>query len=346
MKHQDEVKSNVISTKEAENSSATELLKKLSSSEKGISVSEAAERLKQYGYNEISEKKVSPLVKFFRYFWGPIPWMIEIAALLSAVVKHWTDLIIILFLLIFNGVVGFWQEFQAGNAIEQLKKGLALKARVLRDSKWQELAARELVPGDIARLRLGDVIPADIKLLEGDYLSIDQAALTGESLPVNKKKGDIAYSGSVVKQGEMLGLVTATGMDTYFGHTAKLVSAATSVSHFQKAVLTIGDFLIYICIALVSVLILVGLYRHLPLVELAQFALILTVASIPVAMPAVLSVTMAVGALALSKLKAIVSRLESIEEIAGISVLCSDKTGTLTQNQLTLGEPVTFCCYC
>ena len=131
MKHQEEVKSNAISTKEAENSSVTELLKKLSSSEKGISASEAAERLKKYGYNEISEKKVSPLVKFFRYFWGPIPWMIEIAALLSAVVKHWADLIIISFLLIFNGVVGFWQEFQAGNAIEQLKKGLALKARVL-----------------------------------------------------------------------------------------------------------------------------------------------------------------------------------------------------------------------
>ena len=342
MKHQDGPKPNAISTKEAENSSVTELLKKLSSSEKGISVSEAEERLKKYGYNEISEKKVSPLVKFLSYFRGPIPWMIEIAALLSAVVKHWADLIIISVLLIFNGVVGFWQEFQAGNAIEQLKKGLALKARVLRDGKWQEIAAKELVPGDIVRLRLGDVIPADIKLLEGDYLSIDQAALTGESLPVNKKVGDIAFSGSVAKQGEMVGLVTTTGMDTYFGHTAKLVSSAGSVSHFQKAVLTIGDFLIYICIALVAVLILVGLERQLPLVELAQFALILTVASIPVAMPAVLSVTMAVGALELSKLKAIVSRLESIEEIAGISVLCSDKTGTLTQNRLTLGEPVTF----
>ena len=342
MEHHGGVKPNAISTKEAEKSPVSELLKKLLSSEKGLSATEAKERLQEYGYNEISEKKVSPLMKFLGYFWGPIPWMIEIAALLSAVVRHWADLIIILVLLVFNSVVGFWQEFQADNAVEQLKKGLALKARVLRDQQWQELEAKALVPGDIVRLRLGDVIPADIKLLEGDYLSIDQAALTGESLPVNKKTGDIAYSGSVVKQGEMVGLVTATGMDTYFGQTAKLVSAAKTVSHFQKAVLTIGDFLIYICIALVSVLILVGLYRHLPLIELAQFALILTVASIPVAMPAVLSVTMAVGALALSKLKAIVSRLESIEEIAGISVLCSDKTGTLTQNRLTLGEPVTF----
>ncbi|NOY69388.1 MAG: plasma-membrane proton-efflux P-type ATPase [Deltaproteobacteria bacterium] len=342
MDNHDGVKPNAISSEDAKKAPVAELLKKLASSEKGISDSEAKDRLKAYGYNEISEKKVSPLVKFLRYFWGPIPWMIEIAALLSAVVRHWPDLIIVLLLLVFNGVVGFWQEFQAGNAVEQLKKGLALKARVLRDQKWQELDSRELVPGDVVRLRLGDVIPADIKLMDGDYLSVDQSALTGESLPVSKKTGDIAYSGSVAKQGEMAGLVTATGMDTFFGHTAKLVSAARSVSHFQKAVLTIGDFLIYICIALVSVLILVGLYRHLPLIELAQFALILTIASIPVAMPAVLSVTMAVGALALSKLKAIVSRLESIEEIAGISVLCSDKTGTLTRNRLTLGEPVTF----
>ncbi len=342
MENQDAEPLDIVNTKEAEETSPAELFKRLSSSKQGLSSSEAAKRLKKYGYNEIVEKKISPLIKFLLYFWGPIPWMIEIAAVLSAVVKHWADLIIILVLLIFNGVVGFWQEFQAGNAVEQLKKGLALKGRVLRDGKWQEVNARELVPGDIVRLRLGDIIPADVKLIEGDYLSIDQAALTGESLPVNKKEGDVAFSGSIVKQGEMVALVTATGMNTYFGQTAKLVSTAKSTSHFQKAVLSIGDFLIYICIALVAVLIMVGLYRHLPLLELAQFSLILTVASIPIAMPAVLSVTMAIGALSLSKLKAIVSRLEAIEEIAGISVLCSDKTGTLTQNRLTLGEPVPF----
>ncbi len=342
MEHQDAVPRNVVKTKEAEEASVEELFEKLGSGVSGLSTLEAKRRLHEYGYNEIVEKKISPLVKFLLYFWGPIPWMIEIAAILSAVVKHWADLIIILVLLIFNGVVGFWQEFQAGNAVEQLKKGLALKGRVLRDGKWQELNARELVPGDIVRLRLGDIIPADIKLIQGDYLSIDQAALTGESLPVNKKEGDFAFSGSIVKQGEMVGLITATGMNTYFGQTAKLVSTAKSTSHFQKAVLAIGDFLIYICIALVAVLIIVGLYRHLPLLELAQFSLILTVASIPIAMPAVLSVTMAIGALSLSKLKAIVSRLEAIEEIAGISVLCSDKTGTLTQNRLTVGDPVPF----
>jgi len=268
--------------------------------------------------------------------------MIEAAAVLSAVVQRWDVFSIILALLIFNAGIGFWHEFKAANALEALKSLLALKARALRDGQWQEIKAAELVPGDIIRLRLGDIIPADAKLLDGDYLSIDQSALTGESLPVNKKPGEVAYSGSVAKQGEMLALVTATGGDTFFGHTAKLVEGAGAVSHFQKAVLAIGDYLIYLSLALVALLVIVQLFRHAPLLDLVQFALILTVASIPVAMPAVLSVTMAVGALALSKMKAIVSRLQSIEEMAGIDILCSDKTGTLTQNRLTLGEASVF----
>jgi len=308
----------------------------------GLRGGEARERLARFGPNALTEHKQSLLVRLLGYFWGPIPWMIEAAAALSAVVRHWADLAIILVLLVFNAVVGFWQEYQAGNAIEQLKKKLALKARVRRDGRWQSIEARNLVPGDIVRLRLGDVIPADVKLIEGDYLSIDQSALTGESLPVEKQLGDLAYSGSVAKQGEMVGAVTATGMQTYFGKTARLVGEAETVSHFQKAVLAIGDYLIYLALGLVSLLVLVGLHRHWPMLELAQFALILTVASIPVAMPAVLSVTMAVGALVLSRMKAIVSRLESIEEMAGMDILCSDKTGTLTQNRLTLGDPVRF----
>lgn len=332
----------VLSTEESKKTAIPELFKKLDSDKGGISSSEAKERLNLYGFNEIEERKVSLFRKFLGYFWGPIPWMIEIAAVLSLVVQHWADFGIIITLLIFNAFVGFWQEYQAGNAVEALKKKLALKSHVLRDGRWQEVQAKELVPGDVIRLRLGEIIPADTKLFEGDYLSVDQSALTGESLPVNKEKGDITYSGSIGKQGEMVGIVTATGNDTYFGKTAKLVAGAKSVSHFQKAVLQIGDYLIYISLGLVAILILVQLFRGTPFLELVQFALILTVASIPVAMPAVLSVTMAVGALALSKLKTIVSRLESIEEMAGMDILCSDKTGTLTQNRLTLGEPVTF----
>jgi len=308
----------------------------------GLATSEAQARLARFGRNAIEERKVSPVRKFLGYFWGPIPWMIEVAALLSAILRHWADLAIILALLVFNAGVGFWQEFKASNALDALKKSLALRARVLRDGVWAEIDAAELVPGDVIRVRLGDVLPADLTLRQGDYLSVDQSALTGESLPVSLKQGDTAYSGSVVKQGEMVATVSATGSSTYFGKTAALVAGAGAPSHFQKAVITIGDYLIFISIALAATLVLVQLHRGAPALELIQFALILTVAAIPVAMPAVLSMTMAVGSMVLAREKAIVSRLQSIEEMAGIDILCSDKTGTLTQNSLTLGESALF----
>lgn len=331
-----------ITSEHAEKATADELFQELRATYKGLDSAEASRRLAQYGLNALEEKKRSLWQELGSYFWGPIPWMIEIAAILSIVVGHWADFAIITVLLVFNAVIGFWEEHKASSALEALKAGLALKARVLRDGTWGEMDAAELVPGDVIRLRLGDIIPADGKLIEGNYLSIDQAALTGESLPVSKQQGDIAYSGSVAKQGEMSALVTATGSNTFFGRTAKLVESAGAVSHFQQAVLRIGNFLICLAIALSIVLTAVELYRGEPILELLQFILILVIASIPVAMPAVLSVTMALGALALSKQKAIVSRLQSIEELAGVDILCSDKTGTLTKNQLTLGDPIVF----
>jgi H+-transporting ATPase len=332
----------ILTSEEAKKTSVPDLFKALSTSKEGLSSSEAEERLQQYGYNELEEKRVSPLRKFLGYFWGPIPWMIEVAAILSLVVRHWVDFIIIIVLLLFNALVGFWEEHEAANALDALKKQLALKARAIREGKWVGIPARELVPGDIIRLRLGDIIPADVKLIDGDYLSVDESALTGESLPVDKQVEDVAYSGSVAKQGEMVALVIGTGANTYFGRTAKLVESAGAVSHFQRAVMRVGDFLIFIALGLSIILVVAELIRGLPMIELIQFVLILVVASIPVAMPAVLSVTMALGALALSRMKAIVSRLQSIEEMAGIDILCSDKTGTLTQNKLTLGDPVPF----
>ncbi len=307
----------------------------------GLSASEAKARLAKYGFNELPEEKVNPLLKFLSYFWGPIPWMIEVAAVLSAVVHHWEDFGIILALLLMNAGVGFWEEFQAGNAIAALKATLALQARVKRDGAWTTIPARELVPGDLMRLRIGDIIPADARLLEGDPIQVDQSALTGESLPVTRKAGDAIYFGSILKQGEIDALVYATGQNTYFGKTAHLVETAHTVSHFQRAVLKIGDYLIVIAIGLVTLILAVALFRGDRILTTLQFALVLTVAAVPVAMPAVLSVTMAVGARTLARKRAIVTRLAAMEELAGTDVLCSDKTGTLTQNKLTLGDP--FC---
>src|SRR5271166_6325038 len=306
---------------------------------KSLPMAEVQKRLTHYGPNEIKEKKTNPFLKFLSYFWGPIPWMIEVAVILSGVVGHWPDFFIILLLLVANGVVGFWEEREAGNAIAALKAQLAINARVKRDGKWITPPARELVPGDVIRMRLGDVVPADARLLEGEPVEVDQSALTGESLPAERKSGEAVFSGSIIRQGEIGGLVYATGANTYFGKTAQLVQEAHTVSHFQRAVLKIGNYLIMLAVVMVTAIVAVAIFRGDPILTTLQFALVLTVAAIPVAMPTVLSVTMAVGARLLAKKQAIVSRLVAIEELAGVDVLCSDKTGTLTQNKLTLGDP-------
>ena len=207
------------------------------------------------------------MLKFLSYFWGPIPWMIEVAVVLSGIVRHWPDFFIILLLLVANATVGFWEEHQAGNAIEALKARLAIKARVKRDGKWITPPARELVPGDAIRLRLGDIVPADARLLDGDEVSVDQSALTGESLPKTCKSGDAVFSGSIIRRGETDALVYATGGKTYFGKTAELVQTAVTVSHFQKAVLRIGNYLIMLAVAMVAVIIGIGIYRGNPILD-------------------------------------------------------------------------------
>ena len=317
----------------------SEVVKRLVTTTDGLSQAEATKRLTQYGPNEITEKKTNPLLKFLSYFWGPIPWMIEAAVILSGVVRHWPDFGIILVLLLANAVVGFWEERQASNAIAALKANLAINARVKRDGKWITPPARELVPGDVIRLRLGDIVPADARLLEGDPVQVDESALTGESLPATRTPGQAVFSGSIMRRGEIGALVYATGEKTYFGKTAQLVQEAHTVSHFQKAVLKIGNYLIMLAVVLVTLIIGFAIFRGDPILTTLQFALVLTVAAIPVAMPTVLSVTMAVGSRLLAKKQAIVSKLVAIEELAGVDVLCADKTGTLTQNKLTLGDP-------
>lgn len=326
-------------------------LKKLGTTAKGLTTAEAASRLARYGRNAIEAHQESRWRKLATYFWGPLPWMIEAAALISLVRQDWSDFLVVTGLLVYNAAVGFWQEYKASNALDALKKGLAPKARVLRDGTWQTLDAAALVPGDVVNVSGGQIVPADLLLIDGEYLSVDQAALTGESLPVSKKVGGTAYSGGIVKQGAMTGVVAATGNDTFFGKTAKLVATAGAASHSQTAILKIGDFLILVALALAFVLVGVEVYRRIVVADswdwsavgsIAQFVLILLVASIPVALPAVMSVTMAIGAYALSRQKAILSRLSAIEELAGVDVLCSDKTGTLTLNQLTVDAAIPF----
>ena len=317
--------------------------------ERGLSSTEAQQRLGQYGPNALVEKEESLAAKILGHFMGPIAYMIEAAALVSAFIGHWDDFAIITFLLLFNVGLEMWQDRKASNALAELKKGLALEATAMRDGKWQTVEAATLVPGDIVKIRLGMIVPADIRMVSGDYASIDQAALTGESLPVAKKVGDEAYSGSVVKQGEMTSVVIGTGSNTFFGRTAKLVAGAGSVSHSQKAMFQIGNFLIILAVVLALIMVAVKVYHDIVIADdwgvndalgILQFVLVLLVASIPVAMPTVFSITMALGALSLSKEQAIVSKLSAIEEMAGVDILCSDKTGTLTKNQLTLDKPI------
>ena len=322
--------------------SMPDLFAKLGSTEDGLSAAQAAKRLTQDGPNALPTKSENPFLKFLTYFWGPIPWMIEAAVILSGIVRHWLDFGVILLLLCSNAVVGFWEEHQAGNAIAALRSKLAVKARVRRDGTWSQPNAADLVPGDVVRMRLGDIVPADVRLLAGgDPIEVDESALTGESLPATRKGGDAVFSGSIMRRGETNAIVYATGSHTYFGKTAQLVQEAQTVSHFQRAVLKIGNYLIVLAAVLVLLIVVVALFRHDPVLDTLEFALVLLVAAIPVAMPTVLSVTMAVGARLLAKKQAIVTRLAAIEELAGVDILCSDKTGTLTENKLSLGKP--FC---
>ncbi|WP_299491003.1 plasma-membrane proton-efflux P-type ATPase [uncultured Shewanella sp.] len=309
----------------------------------GLTQQTAQKRLAQYGLNEITSTKISFYQKIRKLLWGPIPWMIEIAAILSLILQRWPDFIMITTLLIINAILELVQEFKADSAVSALKSTLALTAYVKRDEQWQDISASKLVPGDVVLIKLGNIIPADIHLMSGDYLSIDQASLTGESLPVTRRVGDLVYSGTIIKQGEMIGIVDKTGMNTFFGKTASLIDKSNTPSDLQKNITQIGRFLIILTLVICGVVLAHDLYLSLfthqgDISNSIIFMLVLVIAGIPVALPAVMSVTLAIGAKRLATYKAIVSKLSAIEELATMNVLCSDKTGTLTQNKLKIGE--------
>ena len=303
----------------------------------GLSGTEAAQRLARYGPNAIEDERRSALLEVLGHFWGPIPWMIEVALVLTAVTGRWVDFGIIAALLLLNGGVGFWEEHQAQSAIAALRQRLARSAEVDRDGTWQVIPAAQLVPGDLVRVGRGQIIPADGHVLSGECES-DESVLTGESLPVEKGPGDPAYSGAAVARGTPVLRVVATGAATMLGRAAQLAGRQAPVSHFQLAVLRIGRYLIALALSLVTVIVVVSLVRGTSVTATLEFALVVTIASIPVALPAVLSVTMAVGARQLARHEAVVSHLPAVEEMAGVDVLCADKTGTITRNELAVAD--------
>ena len=306
----------------------------------GLSEAEATERLQFFGLNALEEKKVNIFLKFLGYFWGPMPIMIWIASLIELINESWPDLGVLLLLQLINGLVGFVEEKNAGNAIAALKASLTPKCTVKREGRWKNMDAGLLVPGDVINLKLGDIMPADCKLLEGAPLSVDQAALTGESLPVTLYPGDFGKMGATVKRGELEAHVTATGKNTFFGKAAAMVNSVENVSRFQKVLFKISMCLLSLAIVIVTTIMIVLLSEGVNLLRTLAICVVLLVASIPIAMQVVSTSTMAVGARKLADMGVIVARLGAIEEMAGMNMLCSDKTGTLTQNKLKLYEPI------
>jgi H+-transporting ATPase len=303
----------------------------------GLTTADAEARLRQYGPNRVEEERRQPVLAFFGKFWAPVPWMLEATVVLEVLVHKRDEAIIIAVLLVFNAVLSFVQEDQANRALALLKNRLSVQTRVLRDGRWQLIPAERLVPGDVIHLRLGDLAPADIGLFDG-VVQADESELTGESLPVEKSAGATVYAGSRLKRGEADGKVVATGARTYFGKTADLVKTAKTASHLQEIIFAIVKYLVILDAVLVAGLLIYAAFTHLPWSEVLPFALILLVASVPVALPAMFTVATALGALDMSRYAVLVTRLSAVEEAAAMDVLCTDKTGTITQNRLSITQ--------
>ncbi|XP_041006369.1 plasma membrane ATPase 1-like [Juglans microcarpa x Juglans regia] len=331
-----------------ENVPIEEVFQTLRCNKDGLTTEAAQERLAIFGYNKLEEKKESKILKFLGFMWNPLSWVMEAAAIMAIALANgggkppdWQDFVGITVLLLINSTISFIEENNAGNAAAALMARLAPKAKVLRDGRWIEEDASILVPGDVISVKLGDIIPADARLLDGDPLKIDQSALTGESLPVTKGPGDSVYSGSTCKQGEIEAVVIATGVHTFFGKAAHLVDSTNQVGHFQKVLTAIGNFCICtIVVGMIIEIIVMFPIQHRPYRPGIDNLLVLLIGGIPIAMPTVLSVTMAIGSHRLAEQGAITKRMTAIEEMAGMDVLCSDKTGTLTLNKLTVDKNI------
>lgn len=305
----------------------------------GLASGEVAIRLRQYGHNEIPEEKANPLRMFAGKFWGLTAWMLEIIIVLSLFLHRYSDLYIVTGLLVFNSILGFEEEQRASGAVESLKLKLQVNARVLRDGSWTNVTARELVPGDIIRTRSGDFVPADVKIIDGE-LGVDQSVLTGESMTIDKKSSDVLYSGSVVKRGESDGIVVSTGLKTYFGRTAQLVQLARPKLHMEEVISNVVKWLLIIVSSLIIVAVAVSAFEGINLLDVLPIVLVLLLSAIPVALPAMFTVSMALGSMELAKKGVLVTRLSASEDAATMSVLCADKTGTITVNKLSVANVI------
>jgi len=319
--------------------SIAETLGLLETSADGLTDSVVRQRLQRFGFNEVTEKKENPAAQFLKRYWGPMPWLLELAIVLGIVVKHYLEAGIIFALLMINSVIGQMQSRGSQRALEALKKRLAAKAQVLRDGKWMTIDAREIVPGDIISLGLGQIVPADAKLISG-HLSVDQSVLTGESLPVDIQESGIIYSGSVARSGQAKCVVVNTGRNTYFGKTAELIKIAKPKSHQEQIMLSVVRYMMLVGVAALVLVAVYGAITGTSLLTILTFAVIFLMGSVPVALPAVMTIVQSAGAMELTRKNVLVARLHSVEDAASIDVLCLDKTGTITQNKLSVGEVV------
>jgi len=331
----------VKNTSEYKKISSDEAMKILETTPDGLSSEEAEKRIKAFGYNEIAETKRRPFLEFFKRYWGPMPWLLEFAIVLTVILKHYTESGIIFLLLTINAVIGYVQSQNSQKAVNLLKKKLEIKAKVLRNGEWIVIEAKELVPGDIVNIKLGDLVPADVDIIDGE-VSVDESALTGESLPKDMHKSDIIYSSSIVKGGETKCVVVNVGVNTYFGKTVELVKIAKPKSKQEELMLSIVKYMMYLGVAASIIVSAYALYLHKDILFILSFIVIFLIGAIPVALPAVLTIVQAVGALELSQKGVLVTRLDSIEDAASIDIFCFDKTGTITQNKLSVVDTVAF----
>lgn len=333
--------SGLKSTSEYKNISLGETIKFLETSADGLTTDEAGSRIEKFGYNEIADTKKNAILQFLKRYWGPMPWLLEFSIVLTLILKHYTESGIIFTLLTINAVIGYVQSRNSQKAVEMLKKKLEIKAKVLRDGRWVLKEAKHIVPGDIINIKLGDLIPADVSILSGE-VSVDESALTGESLPKDMHKSDIIYSSSIVKRGEAKCVVINTGTNTFFGKTVELVKIAKPKSKQEELMFNIVKYMMYLGIAASIIVSVYAVFLHKDILFILSFIVVFLIGAIPVALPAVLTIVQAVGAMELSKKGILVTRLDSIEDAASIDIFCFDKTGTITQNKLSVVDGISF----